>query len=141
MNLSNEVKIQRCAGYHDTQETHEVTGADVDFTGYDGVLFFAYIDKKTATTNKNVLEIEQKDADGNYTGLSGAVAECAVDGQVVAVDVYRPLESQGKILRGVIDIDTASKTGDLYAIKYHGRVKPESFADVVTLVISPEVSA
>jgi len=141
MNLSSEVKIQRCAGYHDTQETHDVTGADVDFTNYDGVLFFAYIAKKTSTTNKNTLKIYQKDADGNYTALSGAVAECAVDGQVVAVDVYRPLESQGSALRAIIDIDTASKTGDLYAVLYNGRVKPEDFADVVTLVISPEVTS
>lgn len=141
MNLSSEVKIQRCKGYHDTEETHDVTGDDVDITNYDGVLFFAYIAKKTVTTNKNTLKIYQKDADGNYTALSGAVAECTVDGQVVAVDVYRPLESQGSVLRAVIDIDTASKTGDLYAALYNGRIKPEDFADVVTLAISPEVTS
>jgi len=141
MNLSSEVKLVRCAGYHDTQEIHDVTGADVNIANYDGVLFFAFIEKKTATTNKNTLKIYQKDADGNYTALSGAVAECTVDAQVVAVDVYRPLESQGSVLRALIDIDTASKTGDLYAILYNGRIKPEDFADVVTLAISPEVAS
>ena len=141
MNLSNEIVVTRVAAYKDTEDTNDVTGADLDFTGYEGVLFFGYMAKKTATTNKNTLVIYQKDDDGNYTALTGAVAECTVDAQVIAVDVFRPLEAQGKILRAVLDIDTASKSGDLYAIKYNGRVQPEDFADVVTLVISPEVSA
>ncbi len=140
MNLSNEVKLQRCAAYKDTEDTTDVTGSDVNFSNYDGVLFFAYIATKTATTNKNQLVIYQKDDEGSYTALDGATAECTVDAQVVAVDVYRPLEAQGSVLRAVLDIDTASKTGDLYALLYNGRIKPEDFADVVTLAISPEVS-
>ena len=137
MNLSKSVVIKRSAAYKDAENTTNVTGADLDFTGYDGVLFFAYVETKTATTEKNVLKIEQKDSDGNYTALTGAVAEATDDEKIVAVDVYRPLEAQGKILRGVLDIATASKTGDLYAVLYDGRVKAEDFADINTLVISP----
>ena len=137
MNLSKEIKLVRCAGYHDTEETHTVTGADVDFSNYDGVLFFGYVAKKTNSTDLNELVIYQKDSLGSYTALTGAVAIAVDDAEVIAVDVYRPLESQGKVLRAILEIATASKTGDLYALLYNGRIKPEEFADVVTLAISP----
>jgi len=137
MNLSKEVKLVRCKGYHDTQETHTVTGDAVDLANYDGVLFFAYVDKKTATSEKNVLQVYQKN-NGTTVKLTAAVAECTVDAKVIAVDVYRPLEKQGSKLIAKLEIATASKTGDLYAVLYSGRIKPEQFADVVTLAISPD---
>ncbi len=140
MNLSKHIQVARVGAYKDTENTTDVEGSDVDFTGYDGVLFFAYVAKKTSSTDKNVLKVEQKNSEGSYGALSGAVAEATEDGVVLAVDVYRPLESQGKALRAVLDIDTASKTGDVYAVLYNGRIKPEDFADVSTLAISPTVA-
>ena len=137
MNLSKNIKIQKVRAYNNTAGTTNANGTDVDFTNYDGVLFFGWMEKATATTNLNQLKVEQKDADGDYTALAGATAVCLEDDQVLAVDVYRPLEAQGKVLRVVVDIATSTKYGDVYAILYNGRVKPEDFADITTLVISP----
>ena len=141
MNLSKDITIKKVRAFNNTAGTTNVNGTDVDFSGYDGVLFFGWMEKATVTTNTNQIKIEQKDADGNYTALAGANAVCVEDDQVLAVDVYRPLESQGKILRAVVDIATSTKYGDIYAILYNGRVKPEDFADVTKLVISPEVAS
>ena len=138
MNLSKNIKIQKVRAYNNTAGTTNVNGTDVDFSNYDGVLFFGWMEKATATTNLNQLKVEQKDADGDYTALAGATAVCTEDDQVLAVDVYRPLESQGKVLRVVVDIATSTKYGDVYAILYNGRVKPEDIADIATLVVSPE---
>lgn len=141
MNLSKDIKIEKVRAYNNTGGTTNANGTDVDFSGYDGVLFFGWMEKATETTDTNQIKVEQKDSDGNYTALTGANAVCVEDDQVLAVDVYRPLESQGKVLRVVVDIATSTKYGDMYAIKYNGRVKPEDFADVTKLVISPEVAS
>lgn len=140
MNLSKNITIKHVRAFNNTAGTTNVNSSDVDFTNYDGVLFFLQMEKATATTNTNQLKVEQKDGDGNYTALTGANAVCVEDGQVLAVDVYRPLESQGNVLRGVVDIATSTKYGDMFAILYNGRIKPEQFADVAKLVISPEVT-
>ena len=140
MNLSKNVVVKRVGDYKEAENTNNIVGSDVDVSNYDGVLFFAYVEKGTASADENLLKVEQKDSDGNYSDLAGATAEAAEDEKVVAVDVYRPLASQGKELRATLDISTASKTGDLYAILYNGRVKPEDFADINTLVISPETA-
>ena len=140
MNLSKNIKIKHVLAYNDTAGTTNANGADVDFTNYDGVLFFMEMEKATATTNVNKLKIEQKKGT-TYTALTGTETVCTEDGQVLAVDVYRPLEDQGKILRGVVDIATSTKYGDMYAVLYNGRIKPEQFADVAKLVISPVVVA
>lgn len=141
MNLSNEVKLVRCAAGNSTASTTNANGSDVDVSGYEGVVFFAWMEKATATTNTNQLKVEVKDADGNYTALEGAAAVCDTDSQVLAVDVYRPWQKLGKVLRAVVDINTSTKYGDVYAILYNGHIKPEEFADVVTLVASPDVVA
>ena len=137
MNLSKEVKLVRCAAYKNTENTTDVEGAAVDLTNHDGVLFFAYMDKKTDGANKNVLQVYQKN-NGTTVKLTAAVAECTVDAKVIAVDVYRPLAKHGSKLIAKLEIATASKTGDLYAVLYNGRIKPEQFADVITLAISPD---
>ena len=139
MNLSKDIKIMHVAAYNDVAGTASVNSDDVDFSNYDGVLFFMLIATATVAANTNQLKVEQKDSGGNYAALTGATAVCSVDGQVVAVDVYRPLASQGKVVRGVVDISTSTKYGDVYAILYNGRIKPETFADVATLVISPVI--
>jgi len=140
MNLSKNIKIVRGHAYKDTQNTTNIETSDVDFTGYDGVVFFAWFEKGTDASDENFLKVQQKDSDGSYNDLEGAKVEVEEDGKVAAVDVYRPLESQGKELRGVADISNASKTGDVYAVLYNGRVKPEEFADYAKLAISPEES-
>jgi len=147
MNLSKEILIKRVGAYKDTENTTNVTGSDLDFTGYDGVLFFAHVEKKTSPTDTNRLRIYQKDSEGTYTALTGAESEATEDGMILYVDVYRPLQSQGKDLRAVLDITTASKTGDLYAVLYRGRVRPTELINEAengvngATVVSPAIAS
>ena len=143
MNLSKNIKIVKVGAYNDTSNTTDINGSDVDFTGYDGVFFLGWLEIKTNSTDTNKLVVEQKDALGAYTALTGAAAEATENGMTLWVDVYRPLETQGKILRGAYRLNTATKKGDMYAILYNGRIKPEDLINLATngmngaLVISP----
>ena len=145
MNLSKNIKLVKVGAYNDTQNTTDIDGSDVDFTGYDGVLFFGWLEIKTASTDTNKLVVEQKSG-STYTALTGAEAEATENGMVLWVDVYRPLESQGKIVRGAYRLNTNTKKGDMYAILYNGRVLPTDLINEATngmngaLVISPVVT-
>lgn len=88
---------------------------EVDVTNYDGVLFFGEGTK---------LEVSQ--------GTAGKIAEATAESGLVYVDVVRPLETQGAKLKA-----TLTGTGDLFAVLYQGRVKPEEWGTGV-VAISPE---
>ena len=88
---------------------------EVDPTNYDGVLFVG-----------NGTELAVADEEGDVTEVTSDTAD------VLYVDVCRPLESAGKLVATLTNTDG----GDLYAILYQGRVKPESWG-VGELLISP----
>lgn len=125
MNLSNAIKITKVAAGAGSAGT-DVNGETVDMSGYDGVVFFATI----ATANAGNFIKVQQGVNANGSGasdLAGTKVVAAENAQVVWVDVYRPLESQGKYLRPVIDRGgTNTVTGDIYALQYSGRVSPQS---------------
>ncbi|GCD83674.1 hypothetical protein PTHTG4_27380 [Parageobacillus thermoglucosidasius] len=133
-NLSSEVQIRKIASGA-AAGTTDIESSVVDFTGYDGVLIFTTI--ATAADN-NTLKIQQGGKD-----LVGAVVSADENGQVVFVDVSRPLGGQGGELKAVITRGTSTATGDIYAILYNGRTRPEvNFVDAVdgikgVLAISP----
>ena len=140
MNLSKNIRIRKIASGAASAGT-AVASVDVDFSNYDGVLLFGSIATANAANN---FSVEQKDPEGNYNALAGTVVTPANNGMVAYVDVYRPLEGQGKIVRAKIDRSGAvTATGDIYAILYNGRIKPENniddAADGITgvLAISP----
>ena len=141
MQLSNEIKVVKTRAYNDNAGTTNVNGTDIDFTGYDGVCFFGEMEKATASTDVNKITVSQKNAAGSYAALAGASATCTEDGQVLMVDVYKPNQSLGKILRVTVDIATTTKYGDIYAVLYKGRKHPETAADVVARVVSPAAVA
>ena len=107
MNLSRNVVIKSL----DSGTT------EIDFSNYDGVLFFGEGTK---------LVVAQ--------GTISNVAEATAVSGLVYVDVYRPLEANGKLKA------TLTGTGELFAVLYQGRVKPEEWGTGI-VAISPEVSA
>lgn len=105
MNLSKNVKVMLL----------ESGTTEVDPTNYDGVLFLG-----------NGTKLEVADEKGDVAEVTKATAG------VLYVDIYRPIESAGKLTATLTNTDG----GDLYAILYQGRVKPESWG-VGELLISP----
>lgn len=137
MNLTKNVEIVKVKA-NQSAGTSAVTSDAVDMANWDGVVFFSTI----ATANAgNFLEVEQSEASdfASAVTLEGTKAVAAENGDMVFADVYRPLESQGRYLRAKITRGASSATGDIYAIKYAGRTKPETNA-IGALVISPEAS-
>ncbi len=135
MNLSKNVKVA-CVKAGQAAGTTNVNSDAIDMTNYDGCLFFASI----ATANAgNYLVVEQDDAAfaTKSVVLEGTKVVTTTDGEVALVDVYRPLEGQGKYLRATIVRTASTATGCIYAIQYDGRVKPE---DIGALAISPGAS-
>ncbi len=115
-----------------------VAGATVDMDGYEGVLLLTRISTANAG---NFLKAQQGDqADGSdASDLAGTATVAAADGDLVVLDVYRPT---GRYVRPVIDRSgTNTATGDVYALRYGGRLSPQdnNVADVIVskLVSSP----
>ena len=105
MNLSKNVKIAKL-----------VSGTtEVDPTNYDGVLFLG-----------NGTKLEVADEKGDVAEVTRATAG------VLYVDIYRPIESAGKLTATL----TNASGGDLYAVLYQGRVKPDAWG-TGELLISP----
>jgi len=121
VNLLTDVKITKVA---DTTAngTTTVNGSVIDMQGFEGVLFVTNIASAAAN---NIMKVQQ----GQVSNLSDA-ADLAGSGQtsgasdeVVAVDIYKPLE---RYLRPVVVRGTTTVLGEIYAIQYRSRRKPQS---------------
>lgn len=143
MNLIKNIKITKVKAGAASGAT-AVNSDAVDMSNYDGCLFVTTV----ATANAgNFLKITQgKDsAFVESEDLKGSKVVPAANGEVAYVDVYRPAEAQGKYLRASIVRTVATATGDIYAVQYNGRAKPEvnDIAEEIggILLISPEQEA
>lgn len=134
MNLSKDVEIVKVKAGQSAGTT-AVTSDAVDMANWDGAVFFATIATKDDGNFLTVEQSETSDFTKSVT-LEGTKAVAKTNGDVVYADVYRPLEGQGRYLRAKITRTASTATGDIYAIKYGGRTKPETNA-VGALVISP----
>ncbi|MBN6186318.1 hypothetical protein JQN58_04875 [Aneurinibacillus sp. BA2021] len=136
MNLSKEIKIVKLAS-SSTATTGTIESSPVDTTGYEGVLLFTCIKKADPT---NVLKVQQGGRD-----LEGAAMVAQADGQVVFVEVHQPQTVQGKELRVVVERGVSTGVGEIYALLYNGRRRPELNAIegpdgmIGILLISPDV--
>jgi hypothetical protein len=96
------------------------------------VIFFVRI----ATANAgNLLKAQEGDTTSPTADIEGSAVVAASNGQVVALDVYKPLK---RYIRAVV-IRAGADTivGDVYAVKYGSRKLPESGASVNTVLASP----
>ena len=121
MQLSNEVKIRKVSAGATSAGT-EVISSVVDMAGYEGVLFFATI----ATANAgNYMKAQQDTAVGmgSAADIAGSKVVAAANGSVVWLDIYKPTERF--VTANIIRAGANTVTGDIYAIQYGGKVKPE----------------
>lgn len=133
MNLSKHVKLRKVAAAATSAGT-EVISSVVDMQGYEGVLFFTTI----ATANAGNYLKAQSGTDATVTDaadLAGTKVVAAANGQVVFLDIHKPQERY--LTANIIRAGTNTATGDIYAIQYCGKVKPES--NIVTNVIIGEL--
>lgn len=134
MQLSNEVKIRKVAVAAGSAGT-EVISSVVDMAGYEGVMFFTTI----ATANAGNFLKAQQDAAvgmGGAADILGSKVVAAANASVVWLDIYKPTERY--VTANIIRAGANTATGDMYAIQYEGKVKPE--LNLVTNTIIGELS-
>lgn len=131
MNLLDLTEIVKVADGATSAGT-AVNGSTIDTSDCEGVIFFARI----ATANAgNFLKAQEGDTSSPTADIAGSAVAAATNGQIVALDVHKPLK---RYIRAVIvraGADTV--TGDVYAVKYGSRKLPESGADVNVILASP----
>lgn len=129
--LSKLVEVDEVAAAA-TAATSAVNGITVDMQGFDGVMFFATIAVANAG---NLLKAQEGDTTSPTTDLAGSGVVATTNGQVVLLDVYKPLK---RYIRAVlIRAGASSASGQIYAVKYRGKVSPKVAADVATSLVSP----
>ena len=134
MQLSNEVKIRKVAVAAVSAGT-EVISSVVDMAGYEGVMFFCTI----ATANAgNYMKAQQDTAVGMGAAadIAGSKVVAAANASVVWLDIYKPTERY--VTANIIRAGANTATGDMYAIQYEGKVKPE--LNLVTNALIGELS-
>jgi len=145
-NLSDHVRIiaagDAIAAASDTDED----SSRIDMSRAEGVVFIGKI-TDSVITGVAALQVEQNDADSDtgMAALSGAVATLTsganddLNGQMLIVDVYRPLKRWVQAVRTSLTANIAF--GDLVAIVYGVGQRAVALAaaeGVKTVVASPD---
>lgn len=110
----------------------------VDMQGYEGVIFVTTI----ATANAgNYLKAQQGaiEALSDAVDLAATTVVATANAETVWLEVHKPSDRYVRAV--VIRAGANTATGDIFAIRYNGRVKPETnvTTDTITgtLLISP----
>lgn len=145
-NLLNNIKLDYVAAAVTAASNTDNDSAIVDTQGFDGVIFLTTITDSVAT-GVATMTIEQNTANSSsgMAALSGAVATATsgsnddLNGQMLAVDVYRPRERYLRANRVSATANIAY--GECIAILYKGSKMPiaQAAADVAdsAVVVSP----
>ncbi len=140
MQFLNQHKI-RLAKAAATAATTAVTSDTVDMANWEQATFFATI----ATANAgNYMTVQQSDTSIFTVAetLSGAKAIAGANGDIVAVNVFRPTK---RYVRAVITRTASTATGDIYVAQTGGRTMAvdNNVDDVIvsTIVSSPAAAA
>jgi len=142
--LSNGVKISVLSSPHATGQ-YTQNGTPLDMEGFEGVLFLVLI---TASLNTGTFTLQ---ANGNTIsstsgmtlfneGTSAATAgsDGALNDNVLALDIYKPLERY--IIPQVVTAVANGAIGEIIAIQYGPRTKPTvqpAAVQDLTQLISP----
>lgn len=117
--LSSHVKLTKVAD-HSTANTTDVTSAEVDMAGYEGVLFISSFG--TAAAN-NTMKAQQDTVTGmgSAADLLGTSVASGTSDEDVWIDVFRPRERFVRVigLRG-----TSTTMESIWAIQYGARKQP-----------------
>lgn len=133
MNLSSEIKITKVKAAEVSAGT-EVLSDEVNMAGYDGVVFFTAIGTANAG---NYIKAQQDDVMGmaGAADLEGTKVVATANDQVIWLDVYRPLKQFVRV--SVIRAGAGSTVGEIYALRYAGRMRPVD--NVITNTIIGEL--
>jgi hypothetical protein len=141
MNLSDNVQVAKVLASVASGASDSQNGVHVDMQGYDGVMFFCTLSAFAAT---NYLKAQQGEAvgDGDMADLAGTKVSPTANSNIAILDVYRPKERYVRpvIVRGV----AATTIGDVYAVRYCGRKRPELntvTGGICVLAVSPAEGA
>jgi len=136
MNIAENVKLRLVKAASESA-TGDVNSDVVDMAGFDGVMFFTVIGTANAG---NYIKAQQDAAatfDDDPQDLEGTKVVAGADGEVVGVDIYKPLE---RYVRLAVTRTAATKVGEIYALQYQGRVKPTVNVVADTINIETHVS-
>lgn len=125
--LSDDIKITKIAD-HTTAGTGDVTSAEIDMAGYDGVMFITSYG--TAAAN-NLVTLH----DSATTGTEAATVALKTSGtsdEDVVLDVLHPQ----RFCKLVASRGTSSTLESIYAIQYQARNKPVTNTVSGTLVVA-----
>ena len=121
MGMLNSCKLTKVAD-QTANGTSTINSSVIDMSGYEGVIFFTNI---LTAASGNILKVQQ----GQASNLSDA-ADLASSGQssgtsdeVVAVDVVKPQE---RYLRATVVRGTSTILGEIWALQYGCRSRPQS---------------
>jgi len=136
MNLSQNVKI-RLIEVYTAAGTSAIDSAEVDMLGYDGVVFLTTLAVANAG---NYVKAQQDTVTGmgSAADLLGTKVTPTANNEAVWLDIYKPLE---RFVRLYVTRTASSACGEIYAIQYCGRIKPEgaTVANVVTDTVIGEL--
>jgi len=128
MNLSSHVKITKLAD-HTVAGTSDVTAAEVDMQGYEGVLFITSFGTAAAD---NTMEAEGSDQSGtSFADLEGTSVVSGSSDEDVWIDVNRPRD---RYIRVVAHRGTSSTLESIWAIQYGARLMPVDNTTTGTII-------
>lgn len=120
MNIAENVKLRLVKAAQATG-TDAVNSDVVDMAGFDGVMFFTCIGAANAGNYIKAQQDAKSTFDDDPQDLEGTKVVAGADGEVVGVDIYKPLE---RYVRLVVTRTVTTVVGEIYALQYQGRVKP-----------------
>lgn len=130
--LLNEVKVTVVKTTQASAGT-AVNTDSVDMTGYDGVVFVGAL----ATANAgNSVNVAQSSDNSTFADLEGTAQVPGTNGDLVAIDVFRPTDRyvRAEIVRA--GADTVTET--FFAIQYRGRKAPVTSIATQETHVSPD---
>lgn len=128
MNLGKDLGYQHVQAAIAAADDTDTDSAAIDTSGYDGVILITSI---TDSVDTGVATLTAKQCDtsgGTYAALTGAAATATsganddLNGQLLIVDVFRPLERYVKANLGSATANIAY--GETLAILYNSTHKP-----------------
>lgn len=146
MNLIKNLLISEVGPLVDAATGINNNSDRLDMTGYDGVLFIAGI-AISANNGDATITVEQSDddSDTDMIALTGATATGedsgsggSLDGQILLVEVYRPIKQWVQCVRSSANGDITFN--NIIAIRYKGRKSPvvlDTSVAASALVASP----
>lgn len=119
MQLSNQVLITKVKDPTTASATGNISSDVLDMANYEGVVFFTSVGTASSSNSMKAVAGTSSGSVGDLTGTAVAVASSDED---LWLDIHRP---RLRYIGVVVTREAATKCGDIWAIQYGGRVKPE----------------